>query len=121
MFIRTAEVGMQHNMMVLEVVKLLTQRNQASIRADLPGFARPETIEGETGNHVPDVSATGLIVEVETADSISDQHTASQWKVFSDEAQQRGWKFWVVVPKGCRQEAEARCHELGIQAIVFEV
>lgn len=91
-----------------------------NIRADLPGMVAPEVILGTKQNHMPDLTAdkngTRIILEVETAGTISDDHTASQWSLFSDAAKKAGGKFHVVVPKGYRRSAEQRLVALGLRA-----
>ena len=52
------------------------------------------------------------ILEAETASTISDEHTASQWSLFADAAQQSGGEFHVVVPKECRRSAAERAAAL---------
>jgi len=97
------------------------------VAADLPGYNKPPAI-GNTllTQHIPDVAAANggkkpVIAEVETADSINDSHTDSQWRTFSSQAVRAGSRFWVVVPKGYDGAARLRANALGIQPEIFTV
>jgi hypothetical protein len=91
-----------------------------NIRADIPGLVTPNVIFGTKRNHVPDLTAdkngTTVILEAETSSTIPDDHTASQWSLFSDAAKKAGGEFHVVVPKGYRSTAEQRLADVGIMA-----
>ena len=88
----------QHNLMVTNVANYLDSNGYRDIKADLHGFSWPERITWKsTGNgHIPDVSAWNNlqnIFEVETDDSIFDEHTEDQWKLFAAYAQEHKAKF----------------------------
>jgi len=75
--------------------------NLTEIKADIPGFHRPSEISmpGFDGSEVPDATAFGsklLIFEVETPDSINDEHTEKQWKLFAAYAEANDGEFSVV-------------------------
>ena len=61
------------------------------------------------------------IFEIETSDSIFDQHTADQWRLFAANAKHHGKTFIVVVPKGSEESAQSRITQIGIQAEVWTV
>jgi hypothetical protein len=90
-----------------------------NIKTDVPGMPSPDIIFGTKRNHVPDLTAdnngTRIILEAETSNSIFDDHTASQWSLFSDAAKKARGEFHVVVPKGYRSTAEQRLTDLGIK------
>src|SRR5690349_21011789 len=93
-----------HMLMVRSLVLDLQKKGFRNIHADLNGLAKPSRVDGapEDEMYVPDVIGDGRelnVFEVETADTIYDDHTADQWKSFSDFAKERNGKFWVVVPK----------------------
>ena len=96
-------------------------RNQgcANCKADLPGCPQPDIIQGTQANHRPDVTTSNngvfVILEAETAQSIFDQHTASQWTLFASAATRQNTQFHVVVPKGYRDQALQRAQQLGIR------
>jgi hypothetical protein len=48
--------------------------------------------------------------EVETCDSIDEEHTEDQWILFSAQAIQEKVKFIVIVPKVCEQDAKKELH-----------
>lgn len=119
----------RHDQMVRSLAESLLLQGYRDVEADLPDspeYGRPEEIVWEsTGEaHIPDVTALNEqfnLFEVETADSISDDHTADQWTSFATHAQQEEVVFWVVVPSGYRLSAEQRLTDLGIEAEIWEV
>lgn len=109
----------EHDSMVRAVAKHVKENGHSNIKADLPGYDKPDLIywESTKEGHIPDVTSTknqGYIFEVETDDSIDDSHTEDQWKLFSANAKQHSKKFIVVVPKGSEQQARQRAKQLGI-------
>jgi len=115
-----------HDWMVQYTANFLVNKSYRNIKADLPGFDTPVKITWKsTGNgHIPDVTADGQqfnLFEVETADSIDDQHTADQWTLFARYAKEHQAVFWVVIPSGYASSANRRLSELGIKASVWEV
>jgi hypothetical protein len=115
-----------HDRMVKHVAKYLMARNFKEVKADIPGFYKPEEITWkDTGKgHIPDVTAHGnkrCLFEVETSDSIFGQHTEDQWRLFAAYAKEQNAKFWVVVSHGLAPAANKRLEQLGIQAEVWQV
>jgi hypothetical protein len=92
------------------------------VHADhVEGYKQPDKIV----DHIPDVSVlfydsslksfASIIYEVETEDSIADDHTASQWTEFSNWAAERPTRgFIIAVPKGCVALARAQATLLNI-------
>lgn len=108
-----------HDKMVEYVVNYLKEQGFWDIKADIPGYSKPEKVTWtSTGKgHIPDVTIGGpqfSLFEIETDDSINDTHTADQWKLFATHAQNNNAKFWIVVPTGLENTAEQRCEGLGI-------
>lgn len=101
----------KHDSLILYAVKKLKQAGARNICADLPHYPQPNRIYWEqTGEgHIPDASARlgtyQYLVEAETEDTISIEHTRSQWTLFSANAKQHGKIFVVVVPSGSEDEA----------------
>ena len=114
---------LEHDEMVQTVAEHLESERFTEVKADLPDYDRPDKIVWKnTGSgHIPDVTADGLLVEVETADSIDDAHTEDQWTLFGAHAEQHNKTFVVVVPRGSRSAAQRRLRELGITAKVWTV
>lgn len=115
-----------HDKMVEYVAKYLEDKGFRDIKADISGFDSPNEITWPaTGKgHIPDVTAKGTkfhIFEVETEDSIDDQHTEDQWKLFATFAKEYAGRFLVVVPNGSGILAKKRLNELGLTAEVWEV
>ena len=115
---RNSSESKQH----LDLIKMMINhfRNEAyqNIKADVDGMESPDIIHGTKENHVPDLTArkNGIIVilEAETSNSIYHSHTASQWALFADAAENNGGEFHVVVPKGSRNDAAKRATDLSI-------
>lgn len=121
---RTAKSQLDHDILVKRVVEHLKRQGYRNIRADLPGYPQPEMIEGTKQDHIPDLTADGVtaddvIVEVETADSITSDHSASQFYLFAAYANNSDMEFWVVVPEGVGAAADRCLSELGISAKVY--
>ena len=116
-----------HDQMVRDVYNYLISNGFRNVKADLKGLAQPELIywTSTENGHIPDLTAsrngTRQIFEIETSDSIFDQHTENQWKLFAANAQQDGKTFFVVVPKGSEDLAKSRLAQVDIQAEVWTV
>lgn len=117
-----------HDKMVKLVADWLTANNYKSIKADITGYDSPDKIKwsGNPSGHIPDNTALNsdskpFIFEVETHDSIDDQHTEDQWKLFSAHAKNNNGEFYVVVPNNSRSAAENRVKSLNITASVWGV
>lgn len=116
----------EHDRLVEYVAKLLKGRNYRDVRADLSGYTIPRKIiwEKKGEGYVPDVTGYSTemrIFEAETSDSITDEHTADQWKLFASYAETNKAMFFIVFPKGCADMVEARLKELKIQAQLLEI
>jgi len=115
----------EHDAMVKQIATFLRSNKYRSIRADVAGFAAPEKIPflNGTGFH-PDVSAQGKrlnLFEVETADSIFDEHSRDEWTTFSRFADNNDAVFWIVVPTGSKTAADIRLMELELDARILEL
>ncbi|MFC1592067.1 hypothetical protein ACFL43_06050 [Thermodesulfobacteriota bacterium] len=116
----------EHDRLVEYVAKLLIGRGYSDVRADIPGYEEPLRIKWQKKGEgfCPDVSGNkeGLrIFEVETGDSIDDEHTEAQWKLFASFAESNNAMFYVVFPKGCADKVKARLAQLSIKAVLMEV
>lgn len=124
---RSIFTQVDHDEMVRNAVNFLRNNGYTNIKAHLSGFDTPSLIrwEGQYNGHIPDVEAYGngrlSLFEVETADTIDDQHTANQWKLFAAHAKNNNGEFWVIVPRGKKYAAEQRIINLGIAAKVWEI
>lgn len=117
----------EHSSMVGTLANHLSGEAYKEIKADHISHTRPDIITWKnTGKgHIPDVTATKdgkqYLFEVETCDSINEQHTEDQWTLFSANAKQYGKIFIVVVPKSCEQDANNRVKSLGVTASVWTI
>jgi hypothetical protein len=112
---------LEHDNIVESLVGHLKSNKHINIKADLANHIRPSTIKwknAKTG-HIPDVTSKkdgqAYIFEVETFDSINDQHTEDQWKLFAASARANSKRFILVIPNGSDKKANQRTKELGIE------
>lgn len=116
-----------HDQMVGQVVQFLQSNGYSDIKADITGHQQPTIITWQaTGRgHIPDATSVRdkefFLFEVETIDSINDQHTDDQWNIFATFARQHGANFWVVVPSGSQTAVNRRLALLGLKANVWEI
>lgn len=97
------------------------------IKVDLPGHVKPDRmvwIDTQRG-HEPDATAYYLakqyVFEVETAESLADEHTYEQCRLFAAYARDRFAEFVLVVPIGCGSVATWRLSWWGLRAPVLEI
>ena len=118
---------MSHDSMLSTLIKHIVNNGFTSIKADAPKFESPAKISWKTSGEsfIPDVTALlnqqGYIFEVETSESLSLQHTASQWRLFSTFSQEHGYTFVVVVPKSSEAVANALLKSIGAIAEVWTI
>ncbi len=116
-----------HDLMVRQLAEHLASKKFRDVRADLPEFPdKPPLItrRNSSAGQIPDVTANGIqmvLFEVETDDSIHDPHTKEQWKLFASYANSHMADFWVVAPKGKKDEAQKRVEMLGVNAKVMGI
>ena len=117
----------EHDQMVRDVYSHLLLNGYRDVKADLKGLDKPDLLYWEsTGKgHIPDVAGEKNgkhnLFEIETENSIFDQHTEDQWKLFAANASQHGKTFRVVVPKVSETSARLRLSQLKIQTEVWTV
>lgn len=116
----------KHDKMLKYVVDHLVERQYTEVKADLPGFEKPAEITWKkTGKgHVPDVIGRKddlRIFEVETADTINDEHTKDQWTLFGKHAKENSMTFWIVVPSNCVEAARQKIQDLNIEAKIWGI
>jgi len=110
--------------MVKTIALNLGVARYTDIRADLEGYETPEKVtwkETQKG-HVPDVTGKDLngvlhLYEVETEDSINEEHTTDQWNLFSAFAAQHGAVFHVAVPQTSVLDAKIRALSLDLSNV----
>lgn len=115
---RDKQESIEHEYLVHMMAYYFFNQGFQNIKADIPGMPSPDVIHGTKRDHIPDLTAdkngVKIILEAETASSILNDHTVSQWSLFSDAAKKAGGEFHVVVPKRSRSTAEQRAIELNI-------
>lgn len=120
---RNPNESQEHHNLITMMFNHFVGQGYQNIKADVPGKLRPDTIIGTKENHIPDLTAekngTKIILEAETANTIFDAHTASQWSLFSSAAATSGDQFHVVVPKESRGSAQQRAAALRV--VVHEI
>lgn len=115
---RNPQESFEHQNLIKMMATHFTGEGYQNIMADLLGMNTPKLIEGTKQNHIPNLTAqrnsTLIILEAETAGTLNENHTTSQWSLFASVAQQWGGEFHVVVPKGYRDAANHMATSLGI-------
>ncbi len=116
----------EHDSLVDYVARELNKRGYEQVKADLPDYEVPKKIIWQsTGEGFePDVTGVKMgfrIFEIETDDSIEDEHTLQQWKLFASYAKVNDAFFYVVFRKGSLEKVQNRLKELGITATLWEV
>jgi hypothetical protein len=101
--------------MLRNVLPYVAPRGYTNVKADLPGQEKPEAI----GVHTPSVSADGLLLEVETKDSLTSEQTRTAWKELAAHAVNTACRFIIVAPKGLEDIAKQQLKELQIIADVW--
>ncbi len=100
--------------------------NVEDIRADIDGFKRPDviTLPGEKEGETPDATAMASqlwIYEIETADSVDDEHTERQWTLFAKFAEENDAIFHIAVPPMAQGDVKRRLKELSLKATVIPI
>lgn len=110
----------EHDKLIQEIAAKYEEMGYIGIQADIDGYRSPPILGFEFDlKHRPDVYCKDLqgnpiVCEVETEDSIDDEHTVSQWTVLSGDAKKLGGQFHLVVPSGSESAAERRLKRLHI-------
>lgn len=93
---------------------LSVDRKHATIYRDSERGQTPHEVNGR----VPDLFFRDgedlRVYEVETCDTIDDEHTEEQWTDFAEYANDQSASFVVILPADCKEKAEQRIEELGI-------
>ena len=117
----------EHDRAVERLRTRLVSNLFSDIKVDLPGHVKPERIVWVDTNrgHEPDATAYYLtkqhVFEVETADSLGDEHTYEQCRLFAAYVRDRFAEFTLVVPSGCGSAAWSQLSRWGLSATVLEV
>jgi hypothetical protein len=125
--IRNAKESEEHISLIKMMANHFSKLGYLNIRADLPGFTKPEAVQYGQKEFIPDLtcnkndSGKPVIMEAETCDSIDDTHTRDQWTAFRASANKKNGEFHIVVPISCngtraRAMTESRLAELGFRA-----
>jgi hypothetical protein len=123
--IRSHNSQLFHDKMIKQLADSLVSKKFRDVKADHPDFSdkpAPIVVDSISPLLVPDVTAMGIqmvLFEVETDDTINDPHTHEQWELFASYAERNLAEFWVVVPKACMDDAQARLAALGLNAKVM--
>ena len=117
----------EHDRLVEKLRARLVSNLFSDIKVDLPGYVKPDRIvwiDTQRG-HEPDASGYYLlkqhIFEVETADSIGDEHTYEQCRLFAAYARDKLAEFTLVMPVGCGISAKSQLSCWGLLATVLEI
>ena len=116
----------EHDLIVLLMVEELKDENYSKIKADLPDHEKPDGIRFQkniSNRFVPDITAykndVFYILEIETVDSLFDEHSHHQWLAFSDYSKRTNSSFILVVPKRYKDSARDILSEKNIIAEIW--
>ncbi|MCP3677830.1 MAG: agmatine deiminase family protein [Deltaproteobacteria bacterium] len=120
------ESEFEHTHLLEMLGEWLYGQDVTDIRADTDGFNRPDkiTLPGDSEGDTPDATAVGekfRVYEVETPDSISDEHTERQWRLFATYATENNGIFYIVVHPMAVKDARKRVKELSLEATVTSI
>jgi hypothetical protein len=120
------ESEFEHTHLLEMLGEWLYGQDVTDIRADTDGFNRPDkiTLPGDDEGDIPDATAAGekfRIYEVETPDSIDDEHTERQWRLFATYAAENNGIFYIVVHPMAMRDAKKRLKELSLEATVVSI
>jgi hypothetical protein len=102
------------------VARLFVTEDYSEIKAE--GGERPDEVEG---GFRPDFTARGrdgkqsVIGEVETDESLDEQHTADQLRAFHRHAVKNSMVLYLGVPRASKEKAERLCRSIGVVATVI--
>lgn len=112
-----------HDFMIKYMVSQLLQAGFSKICADIPGHKKPAPIKFESSTYCPDVYAEKdmkkVLVEVETDDSINEDHTEYEWVAFNNYRKSNDAELIFVAPGISRKKLTLRAYELGINDVLF--
>lgn len=117
----------EHDRLVEKLRARLVSSLFSDIKVDLPGHAKPDRIvwESTQRGHEPDATAYYLlkhyVFEVETADSLGDEHTYEQCRLFAAYARDQLAEFALVVPTGSGGAGRSQLSSCGLTATVLEI
>ena len=119
--------GSEHDRLVQKLGSWLVSNLFSDVKVDLPGHVKPDRIvwtDTQRG-HEPDASAYYAlkqhIFEVETADSIGNEHTYEQCRLFAAYVHDRFAEFTLVVPSGSSSAAWSQLSRWRLSATVLEI
>jgi hypothetical protein len=112
-----------HDFMIKYMVSQLMNAGYGKIYADIPGHKKPIPINFRSSLYYPDVFAEKdfkkVVVEVETDDSINEDHTEFEWVAFNQYIQSNNADLIFVAPGISRGKLTLRAKELGIKNFLF--
>ena len=91
----------KHDYIIKSFTEVLKSDQYKDTKADIDGYERPNKLYWKNG-HRPDITAIydkiyhspkRFIFEVETKDSINDEHIVDQWQLFSAIGIEFRWRF----------------------------
>jgi len=100
------EIGTARARLIQLMAEFFRSLGYLDVRARLPGYPQPSTINGSLRNHQPDVTclqsdaeATAILLDAVPIEQILDPMTESRWTLFFSAAELYGGEFHVAVPR----------------------
>ena len=114
---RTMKTDEEHNVLLRAIVNKL-QSEGMTVKAD--HISHPNGQPPIIGGHIPDIEARSyvnkIIVEAETADTVSIEETRRQFAAFSNAY---GYQFHVIVPNGMIPIMQKQVQDWGLRVDKF--
>ena len=100
----------EHDQLVLMMARYFKQQGYTDIKADIPDWIQPQSIYWSNNpdqKYIPDLTCLDtngiqVILEAETCNTLNDQHTQEQFRIFRAHATNNHGRFEVVVPRLCK-------------------
>lgn len=113
----------EHEAMLVSLAEYCLEEGFSEVCLDLPmaGYGQPFRLMLADSDlyETPDVTAVcdgvTYLFEVETEDSVMDEHTVAQWRILAQYAAEHNGRLVIAVPRAAEGQAWQRLAELAIQ------
>jgi hypothetical protein len=108
--------------MIKNIIEKAKELNLTSIRANIPGFKKPDLINGYMPDLVVWQTYWMYIYIVVTAETFNDPKITSQITSFSKYASENFERLVVLIPKGIKELTQQKLKEINInECMIVEI
>jgi hypothetical protein len=128
---RTFEDKVRHDSLVKMMAQYFSSLGYTAVKADIEGYSTPLEIywiNKPQERRIPDMTCnkndpknTLIILEAETCESLTIEHTKEQWKLFASHAKNNNGEFHVVVPNQCTYQSNLVTGEFLAKKVASEI